>query len=494
MKGGTERLSQRFMRAAVGLGFSTVATTALTSLTSIVVARAGGPTDYAVFVAANMVIFVTSVVVTVGLPLTLAKHVAQDEQAGNETRLREKSSSAINLAIIGSAIVGFLLMNGIGVLEHQLDLEFGEGFAVALPILLVLAVVADAGSAIYSGLLRPWSVVAISTSGPVFMLGYVLFWRTGANVPLWGAIAILYGVSGVVAMLLLLSDRILHPRLRLDDLRKLRSDLLPMVSYTYFTTFSTWGDRAVVGLLLGPASMGWYTAAVVTVQVALRLPTHVAYLLVPTSARLGEAHDWHTLLRRGAIETFGLFAAMTAAGIAIAPTAIITLMFGSGFAPGADALLIMTPSLLAAAVTVPFLSTLTGSDRNRLTMYLLLLTTVGRLLFLVVLTATWGLAGTAIATVTSDIMLAALCVSLGPRIGHQVPFGVLAKPLVIGVVAVAIGLVARRIGVPDLGSAVLGASIFVPVIVGLVRRLHSAVPEREETSPPGELPIWGPIP
>lgn len=494
MTRATGRLSQRFMRAAVGLSFSTVATTTLTSLTSIVVARAGGPNDYAVFVAANMVIFVTSVVAMLGMPLALAKHVAQDEQAGDETRLREKSSSAINLAIIGSAIVGFVLMGGIGLLERQLDLDFGEGFAIALPILLVLAVVSDAGSAIYSGLLRPWPVVAISTSGPAFMLGYVLYWRTVSDVPLWGAIATSYGVSGVVALVFLLSDRILRLRLRLDDLRTLRTDLLPMASYTYFTTFSTWGDRAVVGLLLGPTSMGWYTAAVVVVQVALRLPTHVAYLLVPMSARLGEAHDRHTLLRRGAIETFGLFAAMAAVGIAVAPTAIITLMFGSGFAPGADALLIMTPSLLAAAVTVPFLSTLTGSDRNRLTMYLLLLTTVGRLLLLIVLTAAWGLAGTAIATVTSDILLAVLCASLGPRIGHQVPFGVLAKPLVIGVLAVAIGIAARRIGVPDLASAVIGASVFVPVIVRLVRRLHSAVPEKEGTSPPGDLPIWGPIP
>lgn len=472
MKPDHRRLSERFIRAAVGLGFNSIVTTVLTSLASIAVARAGGPDAYATFVAANMVIFVPTIVAMFGLPLALAKQVAEDEQHGRHPILREKTSSAIVGASCIALLVGVGLALGLNPIGRVFEIEFGGGFALVLPAVLVLSVIADISQGIYSGLLRPAAVTLIAVSGPLCMLAYVLVWRTNSDLPLWGAVAMTYGVSGLVAAAFLLKDALLTVRVGLSSLRHLGPDLFPAATYTYFTTFSTWADRAVVGLLLGPASMGWYTSAAVIVQVALRLPTHVAYLLIPTSARLGDAHHRHDQLRNGAVESFGLFAVMAAVGMAVAPTALITLVFGQGFAPGADALLIMAPSLIAAAITVPFLSTLTGSESNRMIVGFLGVATIGRISLLLVCTALWDLAGTAFATVASDWLMASVCIALGPKLGHPISGKPLGKPLLFGLLALAAGLGLSWLGVPVLLAAAVASGSLLPAVFHMARRLR----------------------
>lgn len=468
------------------MGFNAVITTTLTALSSLVVARAGGPDGYAVFVATNMILFVSSVIAVAGLPLVLAKHAAKDEEARNFSRFRGRASSALCLAMLMGGLVGLLLAAVLGPLQRMFDLDIGPGFGVMLPLLLVLAVASDAGQGIFSGLLRPKPMMAIAISGPACMFVYLLIWRSIPDLPLWGAVAISYATSGLVALALLMSKGMLLPKVHLRELRELRelrSDLLPAAAYTYFTTFSTWSDRGIVGLLLGPTPMGWYTAAAVIVQVALRLPTHVAYLLVPTSARVDASIESHATLRRRSVEAFAVFSVAAAVAIGIAPLEIMRTMFGPGFSRAADALVILAPSLLAAAVTIPFLSTLTGTSRSGATVYLLLFTTVPRFALIVVFTMTWGFVGTAVATVSSDMLLALACLVAAPRLGRPIPLGALAKPVGVGALALVIGQTAKYGGLHSIASAVVGLVVMTPMVVNVARR--SASLGKEVSSPEG---------
>jgi stage V sporulation protein B len=432
---------------------------------SIAIARNGGPAGYAHYVVANMLVFVPAVICSCGIPMALSRHVASEEEHGNHEALRRTITTVLLLLVGLALLTGASLGLNLGFFETRLDVRLGQGFALMLPLLLVSAAFADGVQGIYFGLLRPRRAIIISIAAPLATILYVLVRRTGTTLPIWGAVASFYLGSALVALYSVSSDRLLGHPVGLKKVAPALRDLMSAAVSTLFMTFTVWSDRWIAGNYLASEALGSYAAAVVIIQAVLRVPKNMVVMLVPATARVATSSAVKNgSFNRAMISHFGLFAALITTVLMLAPGLITRTVFGYGFTFAAPALLWMTPSVLASAVSIPFISTLAGSARNRLVTYLLVFTLVPRIILLVVLTRRWSLLGTALATTLSDSLLALCCIALARVSGLSFPLLPLLRPFLLGAVAFAIGLCAMLVGVPQVPAVALALLVFVPDI------------------------------
>jgi O-antigen/teichoic acid export membrane protein len=456
-------LSRRLSSALSLTGLGSITTVAVSALAHVLIARNGGPAGYANYVAANMFVFVTAVVCGFGVPMALAKHVAIEEEEGRHEKLRHTITTTIYLTLLVTLIIGTLMTFVLPRLELSINVPLGGGFSLIFPLVLLCAVASDCVQGIYTGLLRPRVAIAITMTGPLVVIVYILVSRAGISLPIWGAVAAFYICGGILAIYKARRDRSLGTPAGLDTIKPILKDLAPAATFTFFIIFSSWSDRWIVSTQVGAIAMGSYAAAVVVIQAVLRVPIHIAYVLVPASSRvaLGGAEKSRTF-NRTMISAFITFAIFMTVLIALAPTIILQLIFGPGFRLASPALMIMALSLPASAISIPFISTLTGSTRNRLVIYLLGFTLVPRILLLLYLTRRWSLVGTALATVGAEYILAICCLLLARKIKMSFPLGVLVRPVLTGAAAFAVGLGALFLNAPQIVAVSLAAAIFAP--------------------------------
>jgi O-antigen/teichoic acid export membrane protein len=307
------------------------------------------------------------------------------------------------------------------------------------------------------------------------MISYILVRRTGVPLPIWGAVAASYICSGVVASYKSWRDRLLGAPAPLREIRPILKDFAPTATFTFFTIFSAWSDRWIAGTQLGPSAMGSYAAAVVVIQAVLRVPSHIAYLLVPASTRValrgaGKSEKFNTAV----IGAFSSFLALMTVVILLAPATIVSMLFGPGFLLAAPALFIMSASLMASAIIIPFVSALTGSTRNRLIIWLMGLTFLPRILLLLFFTRRWSLLGTAFATVLADGLLALCCILLARKIGMSFPLRALVRSCTFGAIAFLVGLGALLLNAPQLVAVGLAIAVFIPALWQVVRSFQTS--------------------
>ncbi|MCA1558350.1 MAG: hypothetical protein LC731_07420, partial [Acidobacteria bacterium] len=137
------KLSRRLISAASTTGLGSVASMALSLFASIAIARNGGPAGYAIYVIANMLVFVPGVLCSFGIPLALSRHVASEEENGNHSALR-RSMTTMMLLLAGSALLTSLVISlNLSYFERRLTVQLGETFALMLPLMIVCAVISD---------------------------------------------------------------------------------------------------------------------------------------------------------------------------------------------------------------------------------------------------------------------------------------------------------------------------------------------------------------
>src|SRR6185437_2784044 len=278
----------------------------------------------------------------------------------------------------------------------------------------------------------------ILLSGPVAMIAYGLVRRTAPALPIVGAVSMLYAVSGVVAVVCLWRSHQFALPVKVSTLKPIAMDLLPAATFTLFSVFSVTIDRWIVSFELGPAAIGSYAAAMLIIQAALRVPRNIAYLIVPASSRVALGGPEKIVrFSEKTVYLFAWFATVATVALMVAPKIILRTLFGEGFVSVASVLMIMAPVVAASAVSVPFVSLLTGSRHNRLVTYLLGGTLPLRLLLLLVFTRWWSLTGAATATLIAEIVLAALCLRLARGLSIHFPLRSLQRPFVAAIIAYA---------------------------------------------------------
>ncbi|HEX8173649.1 MAG TPA: polysaccharide biosynthesis C-terminal domain-containing protein [Pyrinomonadaceae bacterium] len=455
-------------------GAGSALTMGISTLVNITVARTSGPSGYAVFFTSNMLVYVAAILFSCGLPLALSKHVASMEEQGRHEELRHSAAAVLLLITIIAIVCGAGMIVGLPLLDDLLKLTISRGFAIAYAPVLLFAMLSEGIQGIYSGLFRPRSVIAIAVSGPLMMLLYIVVSITVFPLPLWGAVATSYVCSGLVAIFKLLHDRLVStPSLR--RIRPVLKDVAPSATFMFFTIFSAWTDRWVAAVYMAPEVSGSYFSAVAIIHAVLRIPTNVAYMLVPASTRIALRGDEQSRnFNRAMMWTYGLFSAMVVVTIMLAPTMIVHLLFGRKFSLAAPALFFMTPSLLCSAISIPIIAALTGSDRNKLIIYLLGLTFLPRLFMLIYFTLHWSYVGTAFAKVATDALLALLCLLLSRGIGMGFPVKTLIVPFFAGALAFGCGLGALLLDAPQPAAVALAFLVFTPLLWKTVRQARAS--------------------
>ncbi len=478
---GLPHLSQRMAGAVSSTGIGALATLFLSALSNIAIARGGGPQQYAVFVAANMIVFLATHLGLFGVPWTLTKLAATAQETHQPTRLRRGVATGVVIALILGGIIGTLLAINLTQLSKALDIHFAHSLAFWLPLALVSAMIAENVGSIYFGLLRTERTYAIGITGQIALIAFVLLRREVTQWPVWGAVIISALSSGGLALFFVSRDKLWGRPLPVGELRALLQDIPTSAGLTLYTIFATWVDRWAVGLMLGGANLGFYSAAVSLFQIALRVPSNISKLSHPITLKSTQTAGGQTPNASNSqplhwmetmTEGFGLCAALVAVMIWLAAPELVTLVYGVGFAESAPLLRLLTPSLLAAALVVPGMLALAGSPGSRWLTPLLLTSVAVRLMLLPTATHLWGLPGVALATVASDLFHALGYAWVARRTGLPLPLRALVKPLALSALAYAIGWFIMRLGLPAMPSALIAITVFAAQVRSLARLLR----------------------
>ena len=172
------------------------------------------------------------------------------------------------------------------------------------------------------------------------------------------------------------------------------------------------------------------------------------------------------------LSMFGSFAALTTVILLLAAESIMKFLFGPAFAQAGPVLSMMSLCLLASAISIPFISVLTGSKRNRFVTYLLGLTIVPRILLLVFFTRRWNLEGTAVALVISESLLALCCLLLASGMRMEFHLWPLIRPYLAGLLAYGTGLLAILCGLPKPAAAAVAAVILLLALGRFIRAIY----------------------
>lgn len=453
---------KRLMSAISLSSISSVLSLVASALAGIGIARNVGPEGYGTFVAGNLIVFVVSVFCSFGVPLAVAKLAAADEERKNYAAMRRRQTTALLLLLSITFVASLVTAWSVPRLAQHLNVRLGLGFSLALPAMLLCAVVSDYAQVLYTGLLRLRPVLLITLCGPMAVILFGILRRAGVLLPIWQAVAVLYLAAGIASVACLWRDKLLGKPGRLAELKPMANHLPPAAAFTFFSMFSVSVDRWIVGSQMGGAAIGAYAAAMLIIQAALRVPKNLAYVIVPTSMRIlvsddGDCGRFNNLT----IQLFGLIALSTTVFLLLAPTTVLRTLFGFGFVAAAPALRIMAPVLILSVITIPVISTLTGSAHHRFVTYLLGGTLIPRILLLLLFTRWWGLPGTAAATLIGEVLLATICVFTARKLSMHFAWQSLQLPLVAAAVGYSCGLVFRMIGAPELVSAAIAIVIFV---------------------------------
>jgi O-antigen/teichoic acid export membrane protein len=203
---------------------------------------------------------------------------------------------------------------------------------------------------------------------------------------------------------------------------------------------------------------------------ALRLPTSVSNLLMPATKRASEQGTRFSTL---AISSFAMASTGMMAIFLLEAPAIIEFVFGPRFSPGAPVLLLMTPRLLACAISIPMTRALYASQHAHMVAMLLAFMLPLRLILLVGLTAQWGLPGAAIAASLSDWALAVACLVAARRAQIHFPLQALLIPIGMGLLSLAAGAAAKQMGASSLIVCSLVFVFYLPLLMKMLAPLYT---------------------
>lgn len=174
-----------------------------------------------------------------------------------------------------------------------------------------------------------------------------------------GTIFALAGAYALAALVtLLVAGAIFFPEFRYrgnsEDHRAIRQmvkDLWPFAAAAAIAVIFTQVDAVLLGRMNGPEDAGLYGAGSRIMQILLVLPALIGVSVLPTLSRLKSESAAQARIVRGALSGVLLLAVPLAWGGAIMAPAVLSLVYGSAFAPGGTAFALLLFSFLFFAVT-----------------------------------------------------------------------------------------------------------------------------------------------
>jgi len=226
-----------------------------------------------------------------------------------------------------------------------------------------------------------------------------------AGAGVWSLVAQALTTSAVGAVVLW-STSSWRPRFRASaaTFRQLLSFGLNMAGIDVLGFLSRQGDNLLVGAVLGPTALGYYTVGYRVLLVVLEIATGtLSAVTMPTFSRL-QHHRADTLRAFYAAVRLSQAVALPAfLGLAALAPSIVAVLFGPGWAPSGDVMRALAVVGLVQSSTYFDRGVLLAAGRQALELRITLLATVGNLVAFAV-ALPWGIVAVAVAFALRNLL------------------------------------------------------------------------------------------
>lgn len=469
MERGTDtrpRVGRNFLKLGAGEAVARIIAFGAT----VYVARALGASAYGVIALATAILLYLSVLSDAGIDTLGIQQVAANRAALFKT-LPDILGARL---LIGIGLILVTVVVGLAVLPQP------EGAVLAV-YALILVTVGMGTRWVHLGLEQTGraSVARLVSEGvSAFLIVAVV--RTPADlarVPL----AQLVGESlGALLLLHLLptgSTR-LRVRLRPAMVPALLFRSWPMVVHALLGLAIFNSDFIFLRILRDSAAVGFYAAGYTLVSFFLNLATAYTSSMIPALTRLRSDRVGAGILYSGSMAQVVTVALPVCVGGALVANEVVTLVFGSAYAPSTTPLRILLLLLPLAGIRAVSQGALLAYERQGDMLRASVWAAAVNLLLNVALIPRWGMAGAAWATVLTEGLRTTL--SLGFTHNLKIP-GTSPRRFLPGLTASGLmaGVVLSVKGMPVLITILLGATVFLGCLAALggVRLRRGGVPE-----------------
>jgi O-antigen/teichoic acid export membrane protein len=292
----------------------------------------------------------------------------------------------------------------------------------------------------------------------------------GASVVTVAAVYLGGTALALALSLVLLTRRVVRPKLAVtpSSWRPLMLAALPVGLTGVFGVVLFRLDTALLAAFEGDAVVGNYGAAFRLFEAILFIPWGVAAAAYPVFSRLGrDGPDPVGPVLAGSLKLVVTLTLPLAVGAVVLAEGVIELLYGEGFGEAPGALALLAPTIVLYAVSYVGGYLLVAQDRQRAALLLWGTVAAENLVANLVLIPRLSLDGAAIATTTSEGILALAVALLASRTVGGLPWTrVLAGPFLAGAAAAAAMLAARGSTVAAIAA---GGAAYVAVLVAFER-------------------------
>jgi O-antigen/teichoic acid export membrane protein len=184
---------------------------------------------------------------------------------------------------------------------------------------------------------------------------------------------------------------------------------LPAGVAVFATALYFYIDTILLGIVRSPAEVGYYGAAYRFVFAALALPTVANAVALPVLSRLIPGSHEELQATLSSTSTILLYIALpVAAATSIMAPGLVELVFGSEFAPASGPLAVLIWTCVTVSANTPFAALMLARRQDRRYMFACLLGGVANLGMNVFAIPVWGVAGAAVASIATEVIVLAL--------------------------------------------------------------------------------------
>lgn len=393
-------LIKRIGRASIITAIFTIASLILALLVQSLIVKIYGAVGLGLYSVFLMFINIYSLLSIFGLPAALSKYVAEYEEMGKIQEARISFNSILIFSLLSSILIGIVSRYITFSLAKILHIEATADLLWFISFSILFFNFSRLTQAFNQGLLKSFNSSIIQIAPFVGMILLICFGYFYGSMPVYYLIAGGYILSAIVGLFSSVKIEKKEPIFLWSSLVKVIVFAIPIAITSQLFFVSQWLDRFVLGLYIGVAEVGIYTASLTIILGMLQIPTSLNLVLLPSFSKVNiygkEKLEKAFNLN---IKFFAIFLYLGGILVFLFAEQIIYFLFSSRFEEFRQAitvLKILSVNLFLSAITIPASSLITGGGRPQLTAIISVIGVVFQLFFAVLLTKLFGIIGTAI--------------------------------------------------------------------------------------------------
>ena len=383
-----------------------------TFLGRIIITRYWTKSDYGLISLASAILTICVVVSTLGLIQGVSRNIAY----ARGKKEYEKISSIISTSILSAFVVSIFSGIVLIILSEWISVEiFHEPalinpiriFALAVPLMSLINIIVS----IFRGFnrIKPlvyFQQIMLSVLFPIFIAVVIVLNLTFINV----FYAYLAGTFITLVLLIIYSMRQSH-NFNMFSIRFIKNNLskellifsIPLLFSSVLGTLLHLTDTLMLGSLKNTADVGLYNAALPSAHFISFPLAALLMIYIPIFSGL-YAKDRYGEMRRNYIILTKWLCSISLplfAMLFLYPEQALTFLFGSGYAPSADALRILSLAFIFGNLVGPCGASLIGLGKSRFMMFASLFMVITNIILNAALIPFFGIVGAAVATMVS---------------------------------------------------------------------------------------------